>query len=58
MPYGVAKSIGGDTAANDAKMERCVSSLVAKGYGKVSAIKICKASMEGTTKRPKTKGGS
>lgn len=55
MPYGVSKKLGGDTPANDAKMERCVASLVQKGYDKVAAIRICKSSMQGTTKRPKRK---
>ena len=50
MPYGVAKSAGGDTAANDARMERCVKRLQAKGYSKVSSIKLCKASMFGRKK--------
>lgn len=45
MPYGVAKKAGGDSQANDAKMESCVSRLQAKGYSKVSAIKICKTSI-------------
>lgn len=47
MPYGIARELGGDTAANDAKMERCVAQVMAKGASKVSAIKICKASMRG-----------
>lgn len=46
MPYGVAKAAGGDNAANDSKMEDCVSRLTAKGYSKVSAIKICKVSIQ------------
>lgn len=46
MPYGLAKSVGGDTAALDSKMEDCVSRLQAKGYSKVSAIKICKVSIQ------------
>ena len=50
MPYGVAKSAGGDTAANDARMERCVKRLQAKGYSKVSSIRLCKASMFGRKK--------
>lgn len=53
MPYGIAKSKGGDTPANDAKMERCVSHLMDKGYDKVSAIKICKSNMSGGKKRTK-----
>ena len=46
MPYGMSKASGGDTQANDAKMEDCVSRLQAKGYSKVSAIKICKVSIQ------------
>lgn len=46
MPYGVAKEAGGDSAANDAKMEDCVKSIMAKRkMDKVSAIKICKATL-------------
>jgi hypothetical protein len=58
LPYGIAKSKGGDTPANDAKLERCVSSLMGKGYDKVSAIRVCKASLQGTTQGPKRKHGS
>lgn len=46
MPYGVAKAAGGDSPQNDALMERCVEKLQAKGYSKVSAIKICKTSVQ------------
>lgn len=45
MPYGIAKSAGGDSAANDAKMERCVKDVMAKGHSKLSAILICKTSI-------------
>lgn len=54
-PYGIAKSKGGDSPANDAKMERCVSSLMDKGYDKVSAIRICKSRI-GSKGTPKQKG--
>lgn len=54
MPYGMSKSIGGDTAPVDAKMERCVRDLMAKHYTKESAIKICKVSI---TKSQKGKSG-
>jgi hypothetical protein len=43
LPYGVSKKAGGDSADNDAKMERCVADVMAKGHDKVSAIKICKS---------------
>lgn len=43
MPYGVAKTAGGDTPQNDARMEACVAEVMAKGQDKVSAIKICKS---------------
>jgi len=46
MPYGIAKRLGGDTPAVDAKMEDCVSTLMKKGYSKQSAIRICKASIQ------------
>jgi hypothetical protein len=38
--------VGGDTPNTDAKMERCVAQVQASGHDKVSAIKICKASIE------------
>jgi len=46
MPYGMSKKSGGDSAANDAKMERCVQRLVSDGRDKVSAIRICKAAIQ------------
>lgn len=45
MPYGVSKTLGGDSRANDARVERQVGALQRKGYGKVPAIKIAKAGM-------------
>ena len=50
MPYSISKEQGGDSAENDARMERCVKRLQAKGYSKVSSIKLCKASMFGRKK--------
>jgi len=46
VPYGLSKRIGGDTPANDAKMERCIADLQAKGYSKLAAIKICKSAID------------
>lgn len=46
MPYGVSKGVGGDNPTNDSLMERCVADLTAKGTDKVSAIRICKASIQ------------
>lgn len=46
MPYGIAKKLGGDTPAVNARMERCVADLQAKGYSKVRAILICKSSIQ------------
>ena len=46
MPYGIAKKVGGDTPNTDAKMEHCIAQVQAEGHDKVSAIKICKASIE------------
>ena len=47
MPYGLSKKIGGDTPANDAKMERCVQKVMARGkVTKLSAILICKSSIQ------------
>jgi len=51
MPYGLPKQI--NTPANNAKIERCVDELVQKGRDKTLAIRICKASIMGTTKRKK-----
>lgn len=48
MPYGVRKDKGGDSQANDQKMERCVQAVMQKqGVDKVSAIRICKQSLFG-----------
>lgn len=52
MPYGVPHEHGGDTPENDARMERCIDSVMKSGHGKVAAIKICKSSLFG----PKGKG--
>jgi hypothetical protein len=38
MPYGMP-----DPENQDARMERCVNDLMARGRDKTSAIKICKA---------------
>jgi len=46
MPYGLAKRIGGDTAANDARMKDCISAVMAKGTPKLNAILICKSSIQ------------
>lgn len=53
MPYGLPKKL--NTSANDAKVERCVEENMAKGMEKELAIRICKASVMGTTKRSKKK---
>ena len=54
MPYGLSKKSGGDTPARDAKMERCIADVMAGGnHDKLRAILICKASIQGTTKRGK-----
>ena len=52
MPYGVRKDKGGDSAANDAKMERCVAHVMSRqGVSKEAAIRICKVSIFGRKKR-------
>lgn len=51
MPYGVPKSRGGDSAANDAKMHRCIEGVMKDGKSKLSAILICKASLFGKQKK-------
>lgn len=43
MPYGLPKKKGGDTPANDAWMQRCISDVQAKGHDRLSAILICKS---------------
>lgn len=45
MPYGFSKRLGGDSPENDAAMEERVSAIQRSGKGKVSAIKIAKASL-------------
>ena len=46
MPYSISKKVGGDTPAVDAKMERCVQDLQQQGHTKLSAILICKSSIQ------------
>lgn len=53
MPYGLPRQI--NTQTNTAKVERCVEENIAKGMEKELAIRICKASVMGTTKRKKKK---
>jgi len=50
MPYGLSKKSGGDSPANDAKMERCIADLQAKGHSKLSSILICKTSIQRSKK--------
>lgn len=42
-PYGLPKKKGGDTAASDAWMQRCIADVQAKGGTKLRAILICKS---------------
>ena len=44
-PYGIPKSKGGDSEANDAKMEKCVAKVMKSGKPKKNAIAICKDSL-------------
>lgn len=55
MPYGIAKSVGGDDTKNVARMEKCIASVMAKDnkITKQSAIKICKSKLFGS---PESKG--
>jgi hypothetical protein len=48
MPYGISKDAGGDSKKNVDNMHKCVEEVMAKGKDKVSAIRICKASMFGS----------
>jgi hypothetical protein len=54
LPYGIAKSRGGDSLKNVARVEACVKAVMAKGNrDRVSAIKICKAQLFGPeTRKP------
>jgi hypothetical protein len=45
MPYGLKKSLGGDSKRNDAKIKKQVNAIMKTGVSKVSAIKIAKAQM-------------
>lgn len=54
MPYGGEV----DKPGNLAKMERCVSKVIAQGNSKESAIRICKASILGTAERKHSGKGS
>lgn len=51
MPYGLRKSQGGDSPANEAWMSRCVSDVQAKGHSKLSATLICKSQFAKTKGR-------
>lgn len=46
MPYNISKKAGGDTAANDARVERQVNALMRRGFDKGHAIAIAKASLD------------
>ena len=50
MPYGLSKKSGGDSPSNDAKMERCIQDVMAQGKSKLSAILICKTSIQRSKK--------
>ena len=54
MPYGIRKSLGGDTAATDARMERCVAELKAKGYPLPRAVAICKSPVQKSLRKRRT----
>jgi len=45
MPWGLPKEKGGESQANTAKMEACVQDVMAKGFSKESAIRICKTQL-------------
>jgi len=45
MPYGVDKSLGGDSKENVAWMERCVDSVMKTGKPKSNAVAICKSQL-------------
>ena len=55
MPYGIAKSQGGDTPTNDQRLLDCKQAVMAKGTSELSAILICKSRLFPKNGRP-TKG--
>lgn len=55
MPYNLAKDVGGDTPALDAKVERCVARLVDRGYSKSSAVAVCKKSVQDRARKDQRK---
>jgi uncharacterized protein YoaH (UPF0181 family) len=44
-PYGIDKSLGGDSKENDSWMEQCVQKVMKTGKDKGSAIAICKITL-------------
>jgi len=51
LPYGLSKKSGGDSPANDAAMERCIADVMKTGKSKLSAILICKTSIQKSRER-------
>lgn len=45
MPYGIAKTKGGDSAANVKRMDDCVQAVMKKGNSRLRSILICKKSL-------------
>lgn len=45
MPYGIAKTKSGDSAANVKRMDDCVQAVMKKGNSKLKAILMCKRSL-------------
>jgi len=53
VPYNLARDIGGDTKRLDDLMDRCVRDVMASGKSKISAIAICKASIQKSERKKK-----
>ena len=53
MPYGIKKALGGDTAATDTRMERCIADVMAQGKPKLNAVLICKSSIQQSLSKKK-----
>jgi len=56
MPYGVDKSLGGDSEENTKWMDDCVTTLKKQGKEEGSAIAICKVTMRKHKENMKKKG--
>jgi hypothetical protein len=56
VPYGVKKSLGGDTAAADAWIHKCKVSVMKGGTSELSAILICKSQYQKMQSKRRKRG--